>query len=65
MLPYIMSGHTYADIAKSLFVTEKTVSVHAATMLRKTGTANRVELAQLAQRRRSNARREPSRSEHG
>jgi DNA-binding NarL/FixJ family response regulator len=31
-------------------LSEKTVSVHISNMLRKTGTANGVELAQLAQR---------------
>jgi Bacterial regulatory proteins, luxR family len=34
--------------SRALVVSEKTVSVHVSNMLRKTGTGNRVELAQLA-----------------
>ena len=34
----------------ALVLSEKTVSVHVSNMLRKTGTANRVELTQLAHR---------------
>jgi DNA-binding NarL/FixJ family response regulator len=46
-----VAGHTYGEIARDLVVSEKTVSVHVSNMLRKTGAANRVELAQLARRR--------------
>ena len=41
--------HLRGDRA-ALVVSEKTVSVHVSNMLRKTGTANRVELAQLTRR---------------
>jgi DNA-binding CsgD family transcriptional regulator len=51
ILGHLMAGRTYAEIARALFVSEKTVSVHISNMLRKTGTANRVELAQYARRR--------------
>ena len=38
-------------------LSEKTVSVHVSNMLRKTGTTNRVELAQLAHRPRRSRER--------
>ncbi|HEY9349227.1 MAG TPA: helix-turn-helix transcriptional regulator, partial [Acidothermales bacterium] len=50
VLAHIVAGRTYAEIARTLVVSEKTVSVHVSNMLRKTGTANRVELAQRARR---------------
>jgi DNA-binding CsgD family transcriptional regulator len=50
ILAHIVAGRTYAEIARALVVSEKTVSVHVSNMLRKTSTANRVELAQLARR---------------
>ncbi|MGH8825005.1 MAG: response regulator transcription factor [Jiangellaceae bacterium] len=50
MLNHIMAGRTYGEIARELVVSEKTVSVHVSHLLHKTGTANRVELAQLARR---------------
>jgi DNA-binding CsgD family transcriptional regulator len=52
ILAYLVAGHTYAEIAKALVLSEKTISVHVSNMLRKTGTTNRVELAQLAHRRK-------------
>ena len=58
ILAHIVAGRTYAEIARKLVVSEKTVSVHVSNMLRKTGTANRVELAQLA-RRRTNPAQSP------
>jgi DNA-binding NarL/FixJ family response regulator len=50
ILGYLAAGRTYAEIAKALVLSEKTVSVHVSNMLRKTGTTNRVELTQLAHR---------------
>jgi DNA-binding CsgD family transcriptional regulator len=50
ILPYVLAGRTYAEIARVLVISEKTVSVHVANMLRKVGVANRTELAILAQR---------------
>ena len=50
ILAHIVAGRTYAEIARALVVSEKTVSVHVSNMLRKTGTVNRVELAQLTRR---------------
>ncbi len=50
ILGYVAAGRTYGEIARTLVVSEKTISVHISNMLRKTGTANRVELTQLAQR---------------
>jgi DNA-binding CsgD family transcriptional regulator len=50
ILAHLAAGRTYAEIAKALVLSEKTVSVHVSNMLRKTGTTNRVELTQLAHR---------------
>ena len=50
ILAHIVAGRTYGEIARELVVSEKTVSVHVSHLLHKTGTANRIELAQLARR---------------
>lgn len=50
VLGYVVAGHTYAEIAQSLVISEKTVSSHISNLLRKTGAANRVDLAILATR---------------
>jgi DNA-binding CsgD family transcriptional regulator len=50
ILGYLVAGSTYAEIAKTLVISEKTVSSHVSNLLRKTHTASRVELAQLAHR---------------
>jgi DNA-binding CsgD family transcriptional regulator len=50
VLEYVVAGWTYREIARELVVSEKTVSVHISNLLRKTGSSNRVELAQLARR---------------
>ena len=48
VLAHIAAGETYAETAAALFISEKTVSAHVSHLLTKTGTSNRVELAQLA-----------------
>ena len=48
VLTHIVAGDTYAETASALFISEKTVSAHVSHLLAKTGTSNRVELAQLA-----------------
>ncbi|WP_392545104.1 AAA family ATPase [Oryzobacter telluris] len=48
ILDHVVAGRTYGEIARALFVSEKTVSSHVSNLLRKTGAANRVELARLA-----------------
>ena len=53
----LLDGETYAQIANRLFISQKTVSVHVSNVLRKTGTASRIELALLA--RRSSGARPP------
>ena len=53
VLAHVIAGRTYAEIAGALFLSEKTVSSHISNMLRKTGAANRVDLAAWAQRRAS------------
>jgi DNA-binding CsgD family transcriptional regulator len=50
ILAYLVAGRTYAEIARELVISEKTVSVHVSNMLHKTGASNRVELAGLARR---------------
>lgn len=51
ILGHIVAGRTYGEIARALVVSEKTVSSHVSHLLRKTGCANRVDLARWATRR--------------
>lgn len=55
LVPYIVDGRTYAEIAALLTISEKTVSSHISNLLRKTGAANRVDLARMAERRERSA----------
>jgi DNA-binding CsgD family transcriptional regulator len=48
VLSHLVAGRTYAEIAKALFISEKTVSVHVSNLLHKTGTASGREVAALA-----------------
>jgi DNA-binding CsgD family transcriptional regulator/tetratricopeptide (TPR) repeat protein len=48
VLDGLLAGQTYTQIAARLFISDKTVSSHVSNLLRKTGTANRIELAELA-----------------
>ncbi|MEO6789819.1 MAG: helix-turn-helix transcriptional regulator, partial [Ornithinibacter sp.] len=48
VLDHVVAGRTYGEIARALFVSEKTVSSHVSNLLRKTGTTNRYDLARLA-----------------
>jgi DNA-binding CsgD family transcriptional regulator len=50
ILDHVIAGRTYSEIARALVISEKTVSSHISNLLRKTGTANRVDLARLAVR---------------
>ncbi|WP_353814154.1 helix-turn-helix transcriptional regulator [Agromyces sp. SYSU T00266] len=50
VLALVAVGRTYSEIARSLVISEKTVSTHVSHMLAKTGSANRVELARLVHR---------------
>ncbi|NMM34294.1 MAG: AAA family ATPase [Phycicoccus sp.] len=50
VLSHLVAGRTNAEIARDLFISHKTVSVHVTNVLRKTGTANRIEVAALARR---------------
>jgi DNA-binding NarL/FixJ family response regulator len=50
ILGYLVAGSTYAEIANTLVISQKTVSSHVSNLLRKTHTSSRVELAQLAHR---------------
>ena len=55
LIPYIVDGRTYAEIAALLTISEKTVSSHISNLLRKTGAANRVDLAGMLRRRERSA----------
>ncbi len=48
ILVHLVAGRTYREIADALVLSEKTVSSHISNMLRKTGAANRVDLARRA-----------------
>lgn len=48
VLDHVVAGRTYGEIARALFVSEKTVSSHVSNLLRKTGSSNRYDLARLA-----------------
>ncbi len=50
VLSHLAAGRTYAEIGAALFISDKTVSVHVSNLLRKTGTANRVEASAWALR---------------
>jgi DNA-binding CsgD family transcriptional regulator len=50
VLSHLIAGRTNTEIARDLFISDKTVSVHVTNVLRKTGTANRMEAASLALR---------------
>lgn len=50
ILDHIVAGETYAQVARHLFISEKTVSVHVSNLLHKTGTSSRIQLAALAVR---------------
>ncbi|WP_111720464.1 LuxR family transcriptional regulator [Homoserinimonas sp. OAct 916] len=47
VLSHLVAGRTYGEIARELFISEKTVSSHVSNLLRKTGTRNRIALARL------------------
>jgi DNA-binding CsgD family transcriptional regulator/tetratricopeptide (TPR) repeat protein len=48
VLGHLVAGRSYAEIAKALVISEKTVSVHVSNLLRKTGTSSRTEVASWA-----------------
>ena len=50
VLAHLVAGRSNGEIASSLFISEKTVSVHVSNLLRKTGTSSRVEAAAWARR---------------
>jgi DNA-binding NarL/FixJ family response regulator len=50
ILDHLVRGSTYAEIAATFVISEKTVSSHVSNLLRKTGTSSRVELSRLAAR---------------
>jgi DNA-binding CsgD family transcriptional regulator len=53
ILTYVVAGRTYAQIAADLVISEKTVSSHISSLLRKTGASNRLHLSMLAAAARS------------
>jgi DNA-binding CsgD family transcriptional regulator len=50
VVAHVVAGRTYGEIARALFLSEKTVSSHISNILRKTGTSSRGDLAQWAHR---------------
>ena len=50
VLGHLVAGRTYTEIARTLYISDKTVSVHVSNLLRKTGTTNRIEAAEFARR---------------
>ena len=52
VLAHVDAGRTNAEIARALFISEKTASVHISNILRKTGTHTRVEAAAWGRRTR-------------
>ena len=50
VLAHVDAGRTNAEIARALFISEKTASVHVSNILRKTGTRSRVEAAAWCRR---------------
>ncbi|WP_165555499.1 helix-turn-helix transcriptional regulator [Kribbella pittospori] len=50
VLAFLVAGRSNTEIARELFITDKTVSAHVSNILRKTGTASRLEAAALAVR---------------
>ena len=48
VLALLARGRTNGEIAKELFITTKTASVHVSNILRKLDVTNRVEAANLA-----------------
>jgi DNA-binding CsgD family transcriptional regulator len=50
ILRLVVAGYTYREIARTLVISEKTVSAHISNLLRKTNTTNRAELSQKYRR---------------
>ena len=50
VLAHVIAGRSNGEIAKALFISEKTVSTHVSNILRKSGTSTRVEAAAWANR---------------
>ena len=50
ILTFLVTGRSNGEIAKELVISDKTVSVHVTSILRKTGTTTRFEAAALAER---------------
>ncbi|GAA1510463.1 helix-turn-helix transcriptional regulator [Kribbella lupini] len=50
IMTFLVAGRSNGEIAKELVISDKTVSVHVSSILRKTRTTTRVEAAALAER---------------
>lgn len=48
VLPLILAGHSSKDIARRLAISHRTVEIHRARIMRKTGSATLVQLAAIA-----------------
>ena len=63
VLSLLEDGRTNREIARALFLSERTVGVHVSNILRKLGARNRAEAAALARRRRPPEPSDPSSSD--
>jgi DNA-binding NarL/FixJ family response regulator len=52
VLQHLVEGRTNRQIARALFISEKTASVHVSNIMSKLGAANRSEAAAIAHRLR-------------
>ena len=50
ILGHLAAGRTNGEIARALFISSKTASVHVSNILRKLGASSRYEAAELAER---------------
>jgi DNA-binding CsgD family transcriptional regulator len=49
IIPLLVEGRTYAEVADSLYISYKTVDNHVQNIYQKTGVRNRLQLAHLLQ----------------
>jgi DNA-binding NarL/FixJ family response regulator len=50
VLTHVVAGRSNREVARALFITEKTAAVHVSNLLRKLGVRSRVEAAGIGYR---------------